>query len=73
MQYEFTLTAIYYAVGVTILNGSTEIVQRLHSADYAAITEIVASQSSGVAVWCSGSVVGRINEVALHRTRLVLG
>ena len=26
-----------------------------------------------LAIWCSGGVVGPINEVALHRTRLVLG
>jgi len=26
-----------------------------------------------VAVWCSGNVVGRINEVTLRRARLVLG
>ena len=28
---------------------------------------------NSLGVWCIGGIIGRINKVALHRTRLVLG
>ena len=43
-----------------------------------ATAQLVASQQDGVmsdwlAAWCNGNVVGRINDVAVRRARLVLG
>jgi len=36
-------------------------------------TDMCRNTSKGLVAWHSGNVVGRINEVNLHRARLVLG